>query len=79
MGEHLRNSYCFLLVSLTMRERVGVFFIIVRFIAVVSVLHVILALWQLSFNPAVRFPFCLCLIRFVFVVRSCFSGEPEQN
>ena len=23
--------------------------------------------------------FCLCFIRFVFVVRSCFSGEPKQN
>ena len=26
--------------------------------------------------PALRFAFCLYFIRFVFVVRSCFSGEP---
>ena len=25
------------------------------------------------------FYFCLCFIRFVFVVRTCFSGEPKQN
>ena len=29
--------------------------------------------------PAARFAFCLCFIRFVFVVRSCFSGELKQN
>ena len=29
--------------------------------------------------PAARFAFCLCFIRFVFVVLSCFSGEPKQN
>ena len=29
--------------------------------------------------PAARFAFCLCFIRFVFVVRCFFSGEPKQN
>ena len=29
--------------------------------------------------PAARFVFCLCFIRFVLVVRSCFSSEPKQN
>ena len=28
---------------------------------------------------AARFAFCLYFIRFVFAVRSCFSGEPKQN
>ena len=29
--------------------------------------------------PAACFAFCLCFICFVFVVQSCFSGEPKQN
>ena len=29
--------------------------------------------------PAARFAFCLCFIRFVFVIRGYFSGEPKQN
>ena len=29
--------------------------------------------------PGASFAFCLCFIRSVFVVRSCFSDEPKQN
>ena len=29
--------------------------------------------------PAAHFAFCLCFIRFVFVVHSCFSGEPSRT
>ena len=32
--------------------------------------------------PSIQLPallFALCFIRFVFVVRSCLSGEPKQN
>ena len=44
------------------------------------VLYVILALWPPALStPAPRFAFCLCFIRFVLVVHSCFSGEPTQN
>ena len=47
-------------------------FSIARFIAIVSVLHLILALWPSGLNPAARFAFCLYFIRFVFVVHSFF-------
>ena len=54
-------------------------FSIARFIAVVSVLHVILALWPPV--PQSSCPLCFLLVfySFVFVVRSCSSGEPRQN
>ena len=30
-------------------------------------------------TPAACFAFCLCFIRFVFVDRSCFSGEQKKK
>ena len=33
----------------------------------------------MSFNPAARLLFVCYFFPFVFVVRSCFSGEPKQS
>ena len=34
---------------------------------------------DLSFNPAARFAFCLCFVRIVFVVCSCFLVNQSRT
>ena len=55
-----------------------------RFIAAVSIVSISLVcdssiVATCPSIPAARFAFCLCFVHFVFVVRSCFAGEPKQN